>query len=174
MPEWSIGAVSKTVDLSRGPRVRIPSSPPVSLTSFDAFGEVSERPKEHAWKACVGVTPPRVRIPPSPPSEFRCEPGMELGPCASSSFEPCQTRKGAALRGNTTSAAGRLGSATGRLPRVLSDVGSRQRGLDQPRLSRSPPPRHRLVRRRIGRRRCREMSIARRNGTHAFTLRGRN
>ncbi len=27
MPEWSIGAVSKTVDLARGPRVRIPISP---------------------------------------------------------------------------------------------------------------------------------------------------
>ena len=82
------------------------------------FGEVSEWPKEHAWKACVGVTPPRVRIPPSPPSEFWCEPVMELGPCASSSFEPCQTRKGAALRGNTTSAAGRLGSmASSFLPR---------------------------------------------------------
>jgi len=38
---------------------------------------------------------------------------MELGPCASSSFEPCQTRKGAALRGNTASAAGRLGSMAG-------------------------------------------------------------
>ena len=30
-------------------------------------GEVSERPKEHAWKACVWATAPRVRIPPSPP-----------------------------------------------------------------------------------------------------------
>jgi hypothetical protein len=30
-------------------------------------GEVSEWLKEHAWKACVGVTLPRVRIPPSPP-----------------------------------------------------------------------------------------------------------
>ncbi len=31
MPEWSIGAVSKTVDLARGPRVRIPISPqPIS------------------------------------------------------------------------------------------------------------------------------------------------
>ncbi len=28
MPEWSIGAVSKTVDPLRGPRVRIPVSPP--------------------------------------------------------------------------------------------------------------------------------------------------
>jgi hypothetical protein len=28
---------------------------------------VSEWLKEHAWKACVGVTLPRVRIPPSPP-----------------------------------------------------------------------------------------------------------
>src|SRR5580765_3172544 len=30
-------------------------------------GEVSERFKEHAWKACVGETRPWVRIPPSPP-----------------------------------------------------------------------------------------------------------
>jgi hypothetical protein len=28
---------------------------------------VSERFKEHAWKACVGETQPWVRIPPSPP-----------------------------------------------------------------------------------------------------------
>jgi hypothetical protein len=33
-------------------------------------GEVSERFKEHAWKACVGETQPWVRIPPSPP-QFR-------------------------------------------------------------------------------------------------------
>src|ERR1700735_697900 len=33
-------------------------------------GEVSERFKEHAWKACVGETQPWVRIPPSPPSSF--------------------------------------------------------------------------------------------------------
>jgi hypothetical protein len=31
------------------------------------YGEVSEWLKEHAWKACVGVTLPWVRIPPSPP-----------------------------------------------------------------------------------------------------------
>ena len=30
-------------------------------------GGVSERPKEHASKACVGVTPPWVQIPPPPP-----------------------------------------------------------------------------------------------------------
>ncbi len=29
-------------------------------------GEMSEWFKEHAWKACVGVTPPWVRIPLSP------------------------------------------------------------------------------------------------------------
>ena len=82
------------------------------LCQLYGCGEVSEWPKEHAWKACVGVTPPRVRIPPSPPHSYS-EPGMELGPCASSSFEPCQARKGAALRGNATSAAGCLGSMTG-------------------------------------------------------------
>jgi len=43
------------------------------------------------------------------------EPGVELGPCASSSFESCQARKGAALRRNTTSAAGCLGSMAGSL-----------------------------------------------------------
>src|SRR4051794_1362595 len=31
-------------------------------------GGVSERPKEHASKACVGATPPWVQIPPPPPS----------------------------------------------------------------------------------------------------------
>ena len=31
------------------------------------LGEMSEWLKEHAWKACVGVTLPRVRIPLSPP-----------------------------------------------------------------------------------------------------------
>jgi hypothetical protein len=31
MPEWSIGAVSKTVDLARGPRVRIPISPLLTM-----------------------------------------------------------------------------------------------------------------------------------------------
>ena len=30
-------------------------------------GEMSERFKEHAWKACVGETQPWVRIPLSPP-----------------------------------------------------------------------------------------------------------
>ena len=30
-------------------------------------GEVAERLKAHAWKACVGLPLPRVRIPPSPP-----------------------------------------------------------------------------------------------------------
>ena len=41
------------------------------------------------------------------------EPTMEPGPCASSPFEPCQARKGAALRRISTSAAGRLGSMVG-------------------------------------------------------------
>src|SRR5580700_6742923 len=31
---------------------------------------MSERFKEHAWKACVGETQPWVRIPLSPPSSF--------------------------------------------------------------------------------------------------------
>ena len=36
-------------------------------------GEVSERFKEHAWKACVGEILPWVQIPPSPPySDVQC------------------------------------------------------------------------------------------------------
>ena len=55
------------------------------------------------------------------------EPGMELGPCASPSSEPCQARKGAALRGNTTSAAGCLGSMTGSsFPRASPRPSARQ------------------------------------------------
>jgi hypothetical protein len=50
---------------------RRPSSPGDFLLvwlGFSSRGEVSERFKEHAWKACVGETQPWVRIPPSPPS----------------------------------------------------------------------------------------------------------
>ena len=32
----------------------------------DFFGEVAERSKAHAWKACVSLRIPRVRIPLSP------------------------------------------------------------------------------------------------------------
>ena len=45
------------MDGSAGERIGRPRQP---------VGEVSEWPKEHAWKACVRVTVPRVRIPPSP------------------------------------------------------------------------------------------------------------
>ena len=39
-----------------------------SLLKLQCSGEVSERFKEHAWKACVGETQPWVQIPPSPPN----------------------------------------------------------------------------------------------------------
>src|ERR1700686_1434623 len=38
------------------------------------YGEMSERFKEHAWKACVGETRPWVRIPPSPPCSLLFSP----------------------------------------------------------------------------------------------------
>ena len=41
-----------------------------TLLTFHHRGEVSERFKEHAWKACVGEILPWVRIPPSPPYLF--------------------------------------------------------------------------------------------------------
>ena len=39
------------------------------LKTLTPRGEVAERFKAHAWKACVGLPLPRVRIPPSPPLE---------------------------------------------------------------------------------------------------------
>ena len=50
-------------------RVRVRSVSAKLLWPVDS-GEVSERFKEHAWKACVGEILPWVQIPPSPP-EFR-------------------------------------------------------------------------------------------------------
>ena len=37
------------------------------VSFWTALGEVSEWLKEHAWKACIGLSLSRVRIPPSPP-----------------------------------------------------------------------------------------------------------
>jgi hypothetical protein len=48
---------------------------------MEPLGEVSERLKEHAWKACVLETVPWVRIPPSPDgknSDFCLETGMKM------------------------------------------------------------------------------------------------
>ena len=39
---------------------------PLSPTLYACLGEMSERPKEHAWKVCVLVRVPWVRIPLSP------------------------------------------------------------------------------------------------------------
>jgi len=47
------------------------------------------------------------------------EPTLELGSCASSPFESCQARKGAALRRIPASAAGYLGSMVGFFYEVL-------------------------------------------------------
>ena len=40
---------------------------PITATGKVRAGGVSEWPKEHASKACVGETPPWVQIPPPPP-----------------------------------------------------------------------------------------------------------
>ena len=52
-------------DVSRAHRF-IPGSCALPRLSTLLCGGVSERPKEHASKACVGVTPPWVQIPPPP------------------------------------------------------------------------------------------------------------
>ena len=61
------------VDVVGGVRERRSQQPCSSISSRAGGsgkvspGGVSERPKEHASKACVGVTPPWVQIPPPPP-----------------------------------------------------------------------------------------------------------
>jgi hypothetical protein len=68
------------------------------------FGEVSERFKEHAWKACVLETVPWVRIPPSPkmpvppgPRKTLAKKRTRLRSLAVRTYEPCQDRKVAAI-----------------------------------------------------------------------------
>ena len=51
--------------LKAGRGIPIRCAPPFACTLLG--GGVSERPKEHASKACVGVTSPWVQIPPPPP-----------------------------------------------------------------------------------------------------------
>src|SRR5690348_10424329 len=43
-------------------------------------GGVSERPKEHASKACEGATPPWVQIPPPPPTNQEGPDALSSGP----------------------------------------------------------------------------------------------
>ena len=54
---------------TRTPRVRV-LTVSAKLLKPICTGEVSERFKEHAWKACVGEILPWVQIPPSPPYFF--------------------------------------------------------------------------------------------------------
>ena len=56
---------SLCVALKPGPGTPVRCTRPFACTLLG--GGVSERPKEHASKACVGVTSPWVQIPPPPP-----------------------------------------------------------------------------------------------------------
>lgn len=83
----------------KSPPLRHPRAPLHSERSASQ-GEVSERLKEHAWKACVSETAPRVQIPPSPPIHNTTfgRAGTGSGPLRWDRFEPGQAGNGAALR----------------------------------------------------------------------------
>src|SRR5579859_5953043 len=49
-------------------------------------GEMAERLKAHAWKACIGETLSRVRIPVSPPTPARFEAPLTSTPSRSKRF----------------------------------------------------------------------------------------
>ena len=55
-------------------------------------GGVSERPKEHASKACVGATPPWVQIPPPPPVPVARSSRRSRGPLVAKPPCGCTTR----------------------------------------------------------------------------------
>src|SRR5580658_10975439 len=63
MPRWRV--VQSVAHGPLEPRIL------VRVQARQPCGEVSERYKEHAWKACVGETQPWVRIPPSPPHSLQ-------------------------------------------------------------------------------------------------------
>ena len=57
------------------------ANPSFLLNCSSTRGEVSERFKEHAWKACVGEILPRVRIPLSPlPKSYQVWGAAQLEP----------------------------------------------------------------------------------------------
>ena len=62
----SVNAAARVQSGCGGRRVRAPTISAKLLEPVHS-GEVSERFKEHAWKACVGEILPWVQIPPSPP-----------------------------------------------------------------------------------------------------------
>ena len=47
VPEWSNGAVSKTVEPARVPWVRIPPSPPYFIDFIDKFGDNAKLPTNY-------------------------------------------------------------------------------------------------------------------------------
>src|ERR1700730_8528674 len=63
----AIRQFSFTNSLVRSVRRQQDSAKLIRFVARLTCGEVSERFKEHAWKACVGEILPWVRIPPSPP-----------------------------------------------------------------------------------------------------------
>ena len=56
-------------------------------------GEMTERLKVHAWKACVGETLPRVRIPLSPPTNLFYRSNLTDSPFAVSKMSPRSRRE---------------------------------------------------------------------------------
>ena len=74
-PTGDVPVYRRVTDRSRArpgpPHLSRGAGKPACYTAGEAApsscGEMSERLKEHAWKACVGVTLPWVRIPLSPP-----------------------------------------------------------------------------------------------------------
>ena len=55
VPEWSIGAVSKTVDQLAGPRVRIPASPQKKTVSLDTVFFILSPPRSLPFSDNINI-----------------------------------------------------------------------------------------------------------------------
>ncbi len=77
MQLFSLGILKRMKKLKKSLPLQKRSTKLARLDGVNASkrsGEVSERLKEHAWKACIRETVSWVRIPPSPPDDIHKAP----------------------------------------------------------------------------------------------------
>ena len=132
MPEWSNGAVSKTVDRLRGPWVRIPPSPP---TSIPPLGRVPAGRRPSNLRQKVKNREEDLSAQQSPPQEEARVPVAHAHPERSSSPGPAPPQGARTTDGLTGGSSLPFSSGSPAGPRVRTRIGEAWR------------PEHRLRRR---------------------------
>ena len=93
-PRGRVRALLRTSSPRSGSDRARRSGPIAPASGSLSGGGVSERPKEHASKACVGATPPWVQIPPPPPGATEQDPWLETNVPATPSRGPISGSRG--------------------------------------------------------------------------------